>query len=206
MRIGIIGSGSIGATLARRLTALEHDVTVANSRGPASLDALARETGARAGSVEEAVRSADVVVLAVPFKAVSALGADTFDGHVLVDAGNYYPERDGAIPELAEPYAASSQWLQHLFSEAQVIKAFNTIYFAHLDAHAAQEGAVARRALPVAGDDRAAKQTVMGLVDELGFDAVDAGPLAESWRQQPGTPVYNHELEAAQVRDALYRA
>jgi len=206
MRIGIIGAGSIGGTLTRRLTDLDHDVTVANSRGPASLMLLARETGARAGSVEEAVRSADLVVLAVPLKAVADLDADTFGGHVLVDACNYYPARDGAIPELEKPHNASSEWVAHRFRDVHVVKAFNTIEFTHLSAHATPPGTVARRALPVAGDDRAAKQQVMALVDELGFDAVDAGSLAESWRQQPGTPVYNRDLDAAQVRDALFRA
>jgi 8-hydroxy-5-deazaflavin:NADPH oxidoreductase len=206
MRIGIIGAGNIGGTLTRRLTALDHDVTVANSRGPASLVPLVRETGARAGSVEEAVRSADLVVLAVPLKAVSELPADTFSGHVVVDACNYYPARDGAIPELEKPHAASSEWVAHQFRDVHVVKAFNTINFAHMTAHATPPGSVARRALPVAGDDLAAKQQVMALVDELGFDAVDVGPLKESWRQQPGTPVYNRDLDAAQVRDAVHRA
>jgi 8-hydroxy-5-deazaflavin:NADPH oxidoreductase len=205
MRIGIIGSGNIGGTLTRRLTELGHDVTVANSRGPASLLPLVRETGARAGSVEEAVRSADLVVLAVPLKAVSELPADTFSGHVVVDACNFYRARDGAIPELEEPHSASSEWVAHHFRDVHVVKAFNTINFAHITAHATPSGTVARRALPVAGDDRAAKQQVMALVDELGFDAVDAGSLKESWRQQPGTPVYNRDLDAAQVRDALHR-
>ena len=205
MRIGIIGSGNIGGTLTRRLTELGHDVTVANSRGPASLVPLVRETGARAGSVEEAVRSADLVVLAVPLKAVSELPADTFSGHVVVDACNFYRARDGALPELEKPHSASSEWVAHHFRDVHVVKAFNTINFAHITAHTTPSGTVARRALPVAGDDRAAKQQVMALVDELGFDAVDAGSLKESWRQQPDTPVYNRDLDAAQVRDALHR-
>ena len=206
MRIGIIGAGNIGGTLTRRLTELGHDVTVANSRGPASLMLLTRETGARAGSVEEAVLSADLVVLAVPLKAVSELGADTFSGHVLVDACNFYPGRDGAIPELEKPHSASSEWVAHQFRDVHVVKAFNTIEFTHMTKHATPPGSVARRALPVAGDDKEAKRRVMALVDELGFDAVDACSLADSWRQQPGTPVYNRDLDAAQVRDALFRA
>src|SRR4029450_7816049 len=115
MRIGIIGAGSIGGTLTRRLTDLDHDVTVANSRGPASLMLLARETGARAGSGEEAGRAG---------------------GHVAVDAANYYPARDGAIPELEKPYNASSEWVAHRFRDVHVVKAFNTIEFTHLSAHA----------------------------------------------------------------------
>ena len=138
MRIGIIGAGSIGGTLTRRLTDLDHDVTVANSRGPASLMLLTRETGARAGSLEEAVRSADLVVLAVPLKAVSELAPDTFSGHVVVDACNYYPARDGAIPELEEEHTASSEWIAHQFRDVHVVKAFNTINFAHMTAHAEQ--------------------------------------------------------------------
>ena len=203
MRIGIIGSGSIGGTLSGRLTALRHDVTVANSRGPASLERLARETGARAGSVEEAVRGADLVVLAVPLKAVADLPATTVGGQVLVDATNYYPPRDGQIAELADPRAASSLWVARHFPDGRVVKTFNTIYFAHLDEHAAARGSPGRRALPVAADDPAAKREVMELVDELGFDPVDAGSLEQSWRQQPGTPVYNERLDADQVRKAL---
>lgn len=202
MRIGIIGSGMIGGTLARRLTGLGHGVTVANSRGPASLEQLARDSGARAGTVEEAVRSADVVVLAVPLKAVPDLPAAAVRAQVLVDATNYYPTRDGRIPELDAPRAASSVWVARHFPDARVVKAFNTIYFAHLDEHAAS-GGPGRRALPVAGDDPAAKEQVTALVDELGFDPVDAGPLAGSWRQQPDTPVYNVRLDADQVRKAL---
>ena len=206
MRIGIIGSGNIGGTLTRLLVALGHDVAVANSRGPASLDALARETGARTVSVDEAVLSADLVVLAVPLKAVPALAPDTFSGHVLVDANNYYPPRDGGIAGLESPHAASSQWIADHFRDARVVKAFNTIQAAHIRDHATPEGTVGRRALPVAGDDLAAKREVMALVHELGFDPVDAGTLSESWRQQPGTPVYDRQLDAAQVRDALHRA
>jgi 8-hydroxy-5-deazaflavin:NADPH oxidoreductase len=206
MRIGIIGAGSIGGTLTRRFTALGHDVAVANSRGPASLEPLARQTGARASSVQEAVRSADVVILAVPLKAVAELPTDLFSGHVVVDANNYYPPRDGRIDELDGPRSASSPWVARHFRGARVVKAFNTIYFSHLEEHAAGNGSAGRRALPVAADDPAAKQQVMGLVDELGFDPLDAGSLAESWRQQPGTPVYNTRLDADQIRDGLARA
>lgn len=206
MRIGIIGSGNIGGVLTRRLVPLGHDVTVANSRGPASLDGLARQTGARAGSVEEAVLSADLVVLAVPLKAVPALPADAFSGHVVVDANNFYPGRDGDLAGLDAPHAASSQWVADHFRDARIVKVFNTIQAAHIGDHATEPGTVARRALPVAGDDPAAKREVMALVNELGFDPVDAGTLSESWRQQPGTPVYDRNLDAAQVRDALHRA
>jgi 8-hydroxy-5-deazaflavin:NADPH oxidoreductase len=206
MRIGIVGSGHLGAALTARLTALGHDVTVANTRGPESLAELTSRTGARAGALDELVRSADLVVLAVPLKAVPTLAPDSFAGHVLVDTTNYYPPRDGDIAGLAEPHDTSSQWVADHFRDARVVKAFNTISALHLDEHAAPVGAVARRALPVAGDDRAAVRRVLDLVDELGFDPVDAGTLSQSWRQQPGTPVYDQPLDAAQVRDALHRA
>lgn len=206
MKIGIIGSGNIGGTLTRRLQAAGHDVTVSNSRGPQTLKALTEETGARAATVEEAARDSELVVLAVPVAAVPSLPADAFRDKVVVDADNYYPERDGDIPEVADNSLTSSRWTAAHLQGARVVKAFNTIYAQHLLEGGRPAGDPDRVALPVAADDMAAKRTVMALVDELGFDPIDAGALDESWRQQPGTPVYGTDHDAAGVRKDLTSA
>jgi 8-hydroxy-5-deazaflavin:NADPH oxidoreductase len=203
MQIGIIGSGNIGGTLARHLTALGHDVSIANSRGPASLAALAAETGATATTVEQAAAAQDVVVIAVPEKAVPQLPRDVLaaSSAVVVDTGNYYPSRDGRIAEI-EDGLTESEWVSRQLGRP-VVKAFNNVYADHLMTAGRPPGDPARPALPVAGDDAEAKQVVLALLDELGFDGVDAGPLAESWRQQPGTAVYGTDLPADALRQAL---
>lgn len=207
MKIGIIGSGHIGGTLTRRLSALGHDVTVTNSRGPQSLTDLAAETGATAGTLEETVQGAELVVVAVPVKAVPQLApAELFDGKVVVDADNYYPQRDGDIPELLDRSLSSSRWTADHLKGARVVKTFNSIHAADLMDSGRPAGAEGRIALPVAADDAEAKQVVMGLVDELGFDPVDAGTLDESWRQQPDTPVYGTNRDADGVRRGLAEA
>ncbi|SBT52822.1 NADPH-dependent F420 reductase [Micromonospora narathiwatensis] len=206
MKIGIIGSGHIGGTLTRRLRALGHDVTVTNSRGPQSLTDLAAETGATAGTLEETVQGAELVVVAVPVRAVPDLPAALFDGKLVVDADNYYPERDGDIPELLDRSLSSSRWTAEHLKGAQVVKVFNTIRAPHLMDNGLPAGTPDRIALPVAGDDSAAKRVVMELVDELGFDPVDAGTLDGSWRQQPGTPVYGADRDADGVRQGLAEA
>ena len=208
MRIGIIGAGQIGGTLARRLTALGHDVSIANSRGPATLAALASETGARAVTVEQAARAGDVVVVTIPEKSIPRLPPGLFDGVpadvVVVDTGNYYPQRDGRIDPI-ENGTTESRWVSDRLGRP-VVKAFNNIYANHLLERGKPGGAAGRIALPVAGDDARAKDVVIRLLDELGFDGVDAGSLDESWRQQPGTPVYGTDLEAEGVRKALAEA
>ncbi|MER5607049.1 NADPH-dependent F420 reductase [Micromonospora tulbaghiae] len=206
MEIGIIGSGHIGGTLTRRLRSLGHDVAVANSRGPESLADLAAETGARAVSVEDAVQGAELVVVAIPLKAVPQLPAALFDGKLVVDANNYYPQRDGDIPELLDRSLSSSRWTADHLKGARVVKVFNNIQAAHLMDEGKPAGTSGRIALPVAADDADAKRTVMGLVDELGFDPVDAGTLDESWRQQPDTPVYGTDRDADGVREGLAAA
>jgi predicted dinucleotide-binding enzyme len=206
MKIGIIGSGNIGGTLTRRLKRLGHDVKVANSRGPQSLKGLSEETGAKASTVDDATRDADLVVIAVPVAAVPMLPADAFRDKVVVDAGNYHPERDGDIMEIADRSLSSSRWTAAHFPGARVIKAFNNIYAQHLGERGRPAGEHDRIALPVAGDDPAAKRTVMAVVEELGFDPVDAGTLDESWRQQPETPVYGTDHDAAGVRRGLASA
>jgi predicted dinucleotide-binding enzyme len=206
MRIGIVGSGHIGGTLTRRLAALGHDVTVANSRGPESLQELASTSGATAGTVEDAVRDAELVVVAVPLLAVPDLPKGIFSGKVVVDANNYYPERDGVISELGDDGMTSSQWVASHLEGARVVKAFNNIMASHLMDHGRPAEAPDRIALPVASDDADAAALVSALVEDLGFDAVDAGGLADSWRQQPGTPVYGTDGDADGVRRGLGEA
>jgi predicted dinucleotide-binding enzyme len=209
MKIGIIGAGNIGGTLARRLTRLGHTVSLANSRGPASLAALAAETGASAVTVADAVKGVDLVIVTIPEKSVPLLPKDLFrgvpDATIIVDTGNYYPSfRDGPIAAI-ESGTTESGWVAQQLGRP-VVKAFNNIMSHSLAEGGLPAGTTGRIALPVAGDDPRAKTVVMGIIDGLGFDSVDAGSLAESWRQQPGTPVYCTDLDAAGVRQALGRA
>jgi predicted dinucleotide-binding enzyme len=206
MRIGIIGTGQIGGTLARRLTRLGHDVSIANSRGPATLSELAEETGAKPLTVQQAARAGDVVIVTIPLKSIPNLPRGLFDGVpdnvVVVDTGNYYPQqRDGRI-EPIEQGTTESRWVADQLGRP-VVKVFNNIYARHLLERGKPKGAADRIALPVAGDGRRAKDVVIHLLDELGFDGVDAGTLDESWRQQPGTPVYGTDFDAEGVRRAL---
>jgi predicted dinucleotide-binding enzyme len=206
MKIGIIGSGHVGGTLTRRLRAAGHQVIVANSRGPQTLADLVAETGATAGTAEEAAGAGEVVVVSVPMRAVPDLPAKAFAGKIVIDTSNYYPQRDGHIASIDAKRATSSRWLADLLHGARVVKAFNTIYADHLLQLGRPAGDPGRVALPVAADDAEAKQTVVALVDELGFDPVDAGALDESWRQEPETPVYGTDRDAAGVREGLTTA
>ena len=209
MRIGIIGAGNIGGNLTRRFAAAGHEVRVANSRGPETLAALAEETGATAVPVDEAADGAQVLVVTIPQKAVPSLPDGVLDGladgAVVIDTGNYYPQqRDGRIAAI-EDGQPESAWVADQLGHP-VVKAFNGIYAAHVLTHARPAGDPERIALPVAGDDASAKELVIGLLDEIGFDGVDAGSLSESWRQQPGTPVYGASGGAAEVRELLGQA
>src|SRR5258708_6642243 len=209
MKIGIIGAGQIGGTLTRRLTALGHDVAVANSRGPESLADLAAETGAKPVSVKDAAKFGEVVVVTIPEKNVPDLPRDLFaetqKSVVVIDTGNYYPrQRDGRIDGI-EGGLTESQWVAQRLN-TPVIKAFNNIYAEHLLKLGKPKGTPGRIALPVAGDDPAAKAIVLKLVDELGFDGVDAGTLDEFWRQQPAPPLYCKDFDAEGVRRPLPHA
>lgn len=208
MKIGIIGAGHIGGTLARRLAAVGHDVAVANSRGPETLADLARESGAKAVTIAEAARAKDVVIVTIPEKNISMLPKNLFAGlpqsAVIIDTGNYYPRRDGRIDAI-ESGTTESRWVSQQLGRP-VVKTFNNIYAQHLMDRGRPKGARDRIALPVAGDDARAKEVVIHLLDELGFDGVDAGGLDGSWRQQPGTPVYGTDFDAAGVRRALAEA
>ena len=209
MNIGIIGAGNIGGNLTRRFQELGHKVFVANSRGPETLTDLAAETGATPVTVEEAARSGEVVVVTIPLKNIPDLPRDLFAGVpesvVVIDTSNYYPQqRDGRIAEI-EDGMVESRWVEQQLGRP-VIKAFNNIYAEHLLKLGKPAGAPGRIALPVAGDNDRAKRIVLKLVDELGFDAVDAGKLDDSWRQQPATPVYAADFDAEGVRRALASA
>ncbi|WP_215754371.1 NADPH-dependent F420 reductase [Acetobacter sp. P5B1] len=209
MKIGIIGAGHIGGTLARRLVAVGHEVKIANSHGPQTLGDLARESGAKAVTVADAVKDVGLIIVTIPEKNIPVLGRSVFEhvpaDVVIVDTGNYYPrERDGRIAAI-EDGMPESVWMSGQIGRP-VIKVFNNIYAQHLLENGKPHGAAGRIALPVAGDDASAKKQVMALVDQLGFDPVDAGSLAESWRQQPGTPVYCGDFDAAGVRKALAEA
>jgi predicted dinucleotide-binding enzyme len=205
MKIGIIGAGMIGGTLAKRLTSLGHEVVIANSRGPETLRDLAAQTGAKAVSVHEAAQGGEIVIVTIPERAVVDLPKDLFtsvpDDVVVVDTGNYYPSRDGSIPAIEEGQPESA-WVADQLGRP-VVKAFNNIYFVSLLENGKPEGSAGRIALPVAGDMPEAKAKVLRLINDLGFDPVDAGTIAESWRQQPGTPCYASDLDAPALRNAL---
>ncbi|MFE4970976.1 NADPH-dependent F420 reductase [Kitasatospora sp. NPDC056651] len=210
MKIGIIGAGNIGGNLTRRLTALGHEVAVANSRGPETLKELAEETGAKAVTAAEAASGAQVVVVTVPLKNVPDLPAGLLDGAAegvaVIDTGNYYPkERDGRIDAIEDGGLTESRWTeQHLGH--RVVKVFNGTYAQDLLERPLPAGDPERLAVPVASDDEAAKRVVRALADELGFDTVDAGGIDESWRQQPATPVYGLRAGVEAVTRALAEA
>jgi 8-hydroxy-5-deazaflavin:NADPH oxidoreductase len=209
LKIGVIGAGNIGSALTRHFTRLGHDVVVANSRGPESLAGLAKETGAKAVTTVEAARGRDLVVVTIPEREIPNLPPGLFkaapESLIVIDTGNYYPRhRDGRI-EGIENGLPESRWVEQQLGHP-VIKVFNNIYAEHLAKMGKPRGTPRRIALPVAGDSAKAKAVVMELVNDMGFDAVDAGGLDESWRQQPGTPVYTADLDAAGVRAALRKA
>ncbi|WP_345384894.1 NADPH-dependent F420 reductase [Pseudonocardia yuanmonensis] len=209
MRIGIIGAGYIGGTLTRRLTALGHEVRVANSRAPETLAELAAETGATPVWAREAAADADVVIVSIPQKNTPDLEpgivSSAKPGAPVIETNNYYPQqRDGRI-EALEDGTPESVWVAGLLG-TPVYKVFNGIWWKHLLERGAPRGTEGRIALPVAGAEGPGKDTVFALVDELGFDPVDGGPLEESWRQQPGTPVYGKDYDAERARAALAEA
>lgn len=209
MRVGIIGAGNIGGALAVRLRELGHEVFIANSRGPESLAGFAKETGAKAVTAKEAAKSGGIVIVTIPEKNIADLPRDLFQGVdesvVVIDTGNYYPrQRDGRIDGI-EAGKTESRWVEQQLGRP-VIKAFNNIYADHLRNLGKPAGTPGRIALPVAGDNAKAKGVVLRLVDQLGFDPVDAGGLDESWRQQPGSPVYGQDFDAAGVKRGLAQA
>lgn len=193
--LGIVGAGLIGGTVARLAVDAGVDVVIANSRGPETLADLVSDLGprARAATAEEAAGAGDLVVLTVPLKALDALPSAAFEGRVVLDTGNYYPQRDGEIADLASGSITTTELTARTLPGARVVKVFNNIFFEHLGALArpqAAAGSEERSVLAIAGDDEGAKQAAAELLDTLGYDVVDAGPLAESWRFEPDTPAY----------------
>jgi 8-hydroxy-5-deazaflavin:NADPH oxidoreductase len=203
--IGLIGAGHIGSQIARAAIASGYDVVISNSRGPETLAELVSELGpqARAGTTEDAATAGDLVVVAVPLKAIGEIPAELLIGKTVIDANNYYPRRDGNIAALDDHSVTSSELLQSRLPGANVVKAFNHIYARQITSDGTPSRSPNRRALAIAGDDSAAKTQVAQLIDEFGFDVVDAGELAESWRIQPGTPGYVERLNAKQLTAAL---
>jgi len=190
--IGLIGSGNIGGTVARLAVAAGHDVVLSNSRGPETLQDLVAELGpkARAATPAEAAAAGDIVVVTVPLRAYRDVPAEPLAGKVVIDTNNYYPERDGVFAELEDGSSTTGELLQKHLPTAHVVKGLNNIWFEHLRSLARPAGSPDRSALPIAGDDADAKKAVTELLDSLGFDTVDAGPLAENRRTQRDTPVY----------------
>ena len=206
--IGFIGAGNIGGQVARLAVAAGYDVVLSNSRGPETLSALVKELGpkARAATADEAGRAGDIVVVSVPLKNYRQVPVAPLAGKIVIDTNNYYPQRDGQIPELDSESTTTAELLQAHLPTSKVVKAFNHIYAAQLTTDGRPAGTTNRRALVIAGDDAAAKQTVTRLLDEFGFDTVDAGPLKESWRIQRDTPGYGPRRTAEELRKDLAAA
>jgi predicted dinucleotide-binding enzyme len=190
--LGLIGSGHIGSTVARLAVDAGIDVVLSNSRGPETLTELVEELGphARAATAEEAAAAGDIVVVTVPLKAYKQVPVEPLRGKVVIDTNNYYFERDGHIPELDDESTTVSELLQAHLPESKVVKAFNNINYRLLSSLARPTGSPERSVLAIAGDDDDAKKAVSYLLDRLGYDAYDVGPLSEGWRYQRGTPAY----------------
>jgi 8-hydroxy-5-deazaflavin:NADPH oxidoreductase len=206
MRIGIIGAGHIGGTLAQRFADTGHEVAVSNSRGPETLAGLVEEVGggARAMTAADAARFGDVVVVSIPLGRYREVPTDGVAGKVVMDTNNYYPERDGHFEDLDSDRTTSSELLQQHLPDARVVKAFNAIVWTRLRDEGRPAGDRGRLGIPISGDDDDAKRTVAELIDAIGFDAVDAGTLAQGGRKhQPGTAAYTRGLPTAELRDRL---
>jgi hypothetical protein len=205
MKIGIIGAGDIGATLAKKLNDAGHTVKIANSRGPETLTEVTKKTGATAVTTSDAVKDVDIIVVTITLKNIPLLKPlfeDVPDNVIVIDTNNYYPLRDDKIPELDNDELLESEWVSKQLGRP-VVKIFNNIFsfsFRHLGKPRGTEGRVA---LPVAGDNESSKQVVIDIVNEIGFDGYDAGLIKDSWRFQPGTPVYCTDLDLEQSKRAL---
>ena len=206
--IGLIGAGHIGSQIARLAVANGYNVVISNSRGPETLSALVVELGprARAATAVDAAKAGDIVVVTVPLKNYRAVPVEPLAGKIVIDTNNYYPQRDGHLPELDQESTTTSELLQAHLPKSKVVKAFNHIYAAELTTHGQPKGSNNRRALVIAGDDPAAKATVAELIDQFGFDVVDAGPLKEGWRIQRDTPGYGPRRTADELRRDLAAA
>ena len=206
--IGFIGSGHIGSQVARLAVANGYNVVMSNSRGPQTLADLVQELGphARAATPEEAAKAGDLVVVTVPLKNYRDVPVEPLARKIVLDTNNYYPERDGHFPELDSESTTTSDLLQTHLPKSNVVKAFNHIYASQLTTDGRPAGTPNRRALVIAGNDADAKRTVTALLDEFGFDTVDAGPLSESWRIQRDTPGYGPRRNAEELKKDLAAA
>lgn len=206
MNIGIIGAGFIGRALATLAIKSGHDVMISNSRDPQTLGSTAIAIGCKIGTAQSAAEFGDVVMVAIPFSNYLTLPVQALSGKIVIDANNYYPQRDGQIPELDTNATTTSELLARHLKHSRVIKAFNAILQADLAKEGRPAGAAHRRALPISGDDLSAKKTVTQLVNEFGYDVVDAGPLTEGWRFQRAMPAYCIPLNIDGLKQALAAA
>jgi predicted dinucleotide-binding enzyme len=190
--VGFIGSGNIGGSVAKLAVAAGYDVVLSNSRGPQTLAGLVASLGpkARAATAAEAAAAGDIVVVSVPFKAFRDLPVAELTGKVVLDTNNYYPPRDGQFAEIDEGKQTSASLEQEHLSGAHVVKVFNNIFFKHLTSLARPAGSADRTALPIAGDDPASNLAATEFLDRIGYDAVEVGTLADSWRFEPDSPAY----------------
>jgi predicted dinucleotide-binding enzyme len=206
MRIGVIGAGHIGGTLARLFVRAGHEVAVSNSRGPETLEDLVAELGSRAQAMtaEDAAGFGDLLVVSVPFHRYRELPTDGVPGKVVIDTNNYFPGRDGHFDDLDGDRTTSSELLQAHLAGARVVKAFNAIHWQHLRDLGRPSGDPRRIAIPISGDDQEAKRIVEELIDQIGFDAVAAGTLSQGGRKhQPGSSVVTEDLSAGELRTRL---
>ena len=206
--IGLIGAGHIGSQLARLSIASGYDVVISNSRGPETLSALVEELGpkARAATAEEAAKAGDLVIVTIPLKAYESVPVEPLAGKIVIDTNNYYPQRDGNIAELDSKSTTSAALLQKHLPTSKVVKAFNHIEAAKLTSEAQAPRTENRRALVISSDNGDAKTIVSSLIDGFGFDVVDDGSLANSWRVEPGTPAYGPRGTVAEITDMLAAA
>jgi len=206
--IGFIGAGHIGSQVARLAVSSGYPVVIGNSRGPDTLAALVNELGpgARAATAVDAATAGDIVVVSIPLKNYRDVPVSPLAGKIVIDTSNYYPDRDGHIPELDNESTTTAELLQAHLPASKVVKAFNHIYAAQLTTDGQPAGSKNRRALVIAGDDASAKAVVTRLLDEFGFDTVDAGPLKEGWRIQRDTPGYGPRRSAEELRKDLAAA
>ena len=206
--LGLIGAGHIGSQLARLGVSHGYDVVVSNSRGPETLEPLVAELGprARAATAAEAAAAGDIVVVTIPLKAIGTVPVKPLEGKIVIDTNNYYPQRDGHIPELDDESTTTAELLQRHLPRSKVVKAFNHIYAATLTTAGQPAGTPNRQALAIAGNDADAKRVVAQLIDQFGFDVVDVGPLSESWRIQRDTPGYGPRRTAGELRQDLAAA
>lgn len=200
--LGIIGAGRIGSQIARLAVAHGYSVVISNSRGPATLAELIQELGpsARAATTLDAAKEGEIVVVTIPLRAIRSVPVEPLVGKIVIDTNNYYPQRDGRIPELDNESTTTSELLQAHLPKSKVVKAFNHIYAAELTTHGQRAGSANRRALVIAGDDASAKATVAAMLDAFGFDTVDAGLLKDGWRIQRDTPGYGPRRNTEELR------